>query len=256
MPLLIAVLRSFCERFPRRIISWSRLLALSGANRGVVHYTLQLVGRGVPVLGRLIRIDRNVIINCARQGVVDIAEECRIESEVTIITSNTGSLLMMAGASIGPRSLLMVSSKWILYPRSKIASHCQIFSREPVPAPGKLCIGEGSSIGDHSLVDLSGDLLIGRNVSIGPYSIIYTHDHCYDEGVEAAWKSPVKISNVVVEDGAWIGTRVTILPGVRIGKMAVVAAGAVVTQDIPDHAIYAGIPAKPLRVHATRDSTN
>jgi maltose O-acetyltransferase len=52
---------------------------------------------------------------------------------------------------------------------------------------------------------------------------------------------------ICIEDGAWIGSRAVILPGVRIGKGSVVAAGAVVTRNVPPHALVAGVPARLVR---------
>jgi len=70
------------------------------------------------------------------------------------------------------------------------------------------------------------------------------------EGIEASWKSPIDIKPIVIDDGAWVGTGVIILPGVHIGKMAVIAAGSVVNKDVPDYGIYGGIPAKALRTRS------
>lgn len=56
-----------------------------------------------------------------------------------------------------------------------------------------------------------------------------------------------KATHIVIEDDVWIGDRVTILPGVHIHTHSVVAAGAVVTKDVPEYAIVGGVPAKVIR---------
>ena len=87
--------------------------------------------------------------------------------------------------------------------------------------------------GNHALVT------IGRHVMMGYYCIIVAQNHKYFEdrfdGIEG--------KDVLIDDYAWIGHRVTILPGVRIGKYAIIGAGAVVTKDVPDYAIAVGNPA-------------
>ncbi|HOA81763.1 MAG TPA: DapH/DapD/GlmU-related protein, partial [Defluviitaleaceae bacterium] len=57
----------------------------------------------------------------------------------------------------------------------------------------------------------------------------------------------IKAQEIVIEDDAWIGAGAIILPGVRIGRGAVIGAGAVVTRDIPEYSIAVGVPAKPTK---------
>ena len=89
---------------------------------------------------------------------------------------------------------------------------------------------------------------MGKNVMMGPDCIIYTQNHRFDDlekpMIEQGFQ---KEKPVVIGDDVWIGVRVTILPGVRIGSHTVIAAGAVVTKDIPDYAIAGGVPAKVLK---------
>ena len=85
------------------------------------------------------------------------------------------------------------------------------------------------------------EIRTGSNVSIGPEASILTLGH--DP------QSPTfedRGGDVVIGDRAWIGYRAIILPGVTIGEGAVVAAGAVVSRDVPDYTIVAGVPARPV----------
>ena len=97
-----------------------------------------------------------------------------------------------------------------------------------------------SNIGPYAFVDGKlGSVTIGRHVMMGRYCIIISQNHRYlEEGFNG-----YEGKDVVVDDYAWIGHRVTILPGVRIGKHAIIGAGAVVTKEIPDYAIAVGNPA-------------
>lgn len=99
---------------------------------------------------------------------------------------------------------------------------------------------EYSHIGDYALID--GDhatLTIGRHVIMGKYCIILTQNHRYlEEGYDG-----FQGKDVVIDDYAWIGHRVTILPGIRIGKHTIIGAGAVVSKDVPDYGIAVGNPA-------------
>lgn len=85
-------------------------------------------------------------------------------------------------------------------------------------------------------------LTIGNNVSIAGEARIYTMEHDIDSATFDEVGAPV-----VIEDYVVIGTRVTILPGVRVGRGAVVASGAVVTKDVAPYAVVGGVPAKFIR---------
>jgi acetyltransferase-like isoleucine patch superfamily enzyme len=85
-------------------------------------------------------------------------------------------------------------------------------------------------------------LQIGNNVSIAGEVRIFTMEHDIDDPNFKEKSAPV-----IIEDNVVIGTRVIILPGVRIGKGAVVASGAVVTKDIPAYALVGGVPAQFIR---------
>jgi acetyltransferase-like isoleucine patch superfamily enzyme len=103
---------------------------------------------------------------------------------------------------------------------------------------GGITIGAGTIVGFDCILDGRGELVLGQNVNLSSEVAIWTmqHDHRDPQfGVVAR--------RVVVEDRAWLSFRCTVLPGVTIGEGAVVAAGAVVTADVPAFAVMAGVPA-------------
>lgn len=108
--------------------------------------------------------------------------------------------------------------------------------------PAGVHIGRHSIIGGYSILDGRRGLFIGSNVNIAGYAMIWTLEHDItspDFGVKGA--------AVYIDDWAYIGPRVTILPGVRIGTGAVVAAGAVVTKDVEPWTMVGGVPAKFIK---------
>jgi acetyltransferase-like isoleucine patch superfamily enzyme len=101
-----------------------------------------------------------------------------------------------------------------------------------------LKIGENTCIGHHAVLDARGGLEFGRNVNVGSGVWIWTEEHDPNDPDFA-----VVGGKVVIEDYAWLASRATILPKVRIGEGCVVAAGAVVTKDMPAWSIVGGVPA-------------
>ncbi|MDM9631144.1 acyltransferase [Robiginitalea aurantiaca] len=106
--------------------------------------------------------------------------------------------------------------------------------------PRKIYIGNWNSFNQRILLDgRGGKLIIGDYVDIGQETNIWTLEHDPNSDNHAT-----KGGDVVIEDYVWIASRVTILPGVKIGKGAVIATGSIVTKDIPPMTIAAGVPAK------------
>lgn len=107
--------------------------------------------------------------------------------------------------------------------------------------PRNVVIGDGSIVGQNAFLDGRDKLIIGKNVDIASEVMIYNSEHDIHSDDFQAISAPVEIG-----DYAFIGPRSIILPGVKIGKGAVVAAGAVVTKDVADFAIVGGVPAKVI----------
>lgn len=108
-----------------------------------------------------------------------------------------------------------------------------------------LSIGEDCMLTGPINIDLQARVEIGHRVSIGHEVRLQTVDHQIggtEQRCGSGFARPIRIG-----DGAWIGSRCIILSGVTVGKGALVAAGAVVTHDVPPDTLVAGVPARVVR---------
>jgi acetyltransferase-like isoleucine patch superfamily enzyme len=112
---------------------------------------------------------------------------------------------------------------------------------------GTCRIGNHVWIGPHSYFDAR-NMVLEDYVGWGPGAKILGSVHTGEPVDEPVIRTSLIIKPVVIGYGADIGTNATILPGVRVGKLAIIGAGAVVTEDIPDYAVAAGVPARVLRI--------
>jgi acetyltransferase-like isoleucine patch superfamily enzyme len=123
----------------------------------------------------------------------------------------------------------------------KMAKTVTIYSCVEFRDPFKITIGEGSSIGDNVILDGRNEINIGKSVNFSSNVSIWTEQHDHRDPYfrcETQSKSPV-----IIGDRCWLGPNSIILHSVKIGEGAVVAAGAVVTKDVPPFCIVGGIPA-------------
>ena len=112
---------------------------------------------------------------------------------------------------------------------------------------GHLRIGAGSFVGQHVLLHGAGGLDIGDEVGIGAGVKIITSVH-RDPGRQVpVIRGPLELAPVSIGAGSDIGVNAVVLPGVRIGRGVVVGAGAVVSRDLPDFVVAAGVPARVVR---------
>jgi maltose O-acetyltransferase len=106
-------------------------------------------------------------------------------------------------------------------------------------------IGETSELGTRCMIQ-SG-VVIGDNVIMGPDVKIFSRNHRFDDpGQPVALQGKLQRS-VVIGNDVWIGANVVVLPGVTIGDHAILAAGAIVTRDVPEWAIVGGNPARLIK---------
>jgi acetyltransferase-like isoleucine patch superfamily enzyme len=107
--------------------------------------------------------------------------------------------------------------------------------------PAGITIGKDTIIGEEAVLDGRGALIIGNHVAFATGVMVYNSQHDIRDPQFAATTSPVHI-----DDYVFIGPRAIILPGVHIGKGAVVGAGAVVTKDVLPGVVVGGVPAVPI----------
>lgn len=114
----------------------------------------------------------------------------------------------------------------------------------------RLIIGDGSWIGQSCFFHAAGGVRIGREVGIGPHVKILTSAHEEPGRETPIIRAPLHLAEVVIEDLADIGIGSVILPGVTIGRGAIIGAGSVVTKSVPPFSVAAGSPARVLRERA------
>lgn len=130
----------------------------------------------------------------------------------------------------------------------RLGAHSSLFMGLHLQFRGRPRAGRpGITIGDHTVVnagchlDGRGGLVIGDNVSISAGTWILTDEHDINDP-----RFPEILAPVVIEDYVFVGSKAMILPGVTIGRGAVIGAGAVVTEDVPAFQIVGGIPARTI----------
>ncbi|AIQ54434.1 hypothetical protein R70331_24870 [Paenibacillus sp. FSL R7-0331] len=110
----------------------------------------------------------------------------------------------------------------------------------------RIKIGNKSGIGEYC--EIYGTCYIGNNVLMAPECIIYTRNHNYKKKELIILNQGVEIEKpVVIGDDVWIGRRAMIMPGCHIGNGAVIAAGSIVTKNVPEYALVGGNPAKIIK---------
>lgn len=125
----------------------------------------------------------------------------------------------------------------------------------------RLSVGDGFRSNSDLHIGVQSSVVIGKNVLVASGVYISDHSHGTYGKMEssdphiAPVDRPLYVAPVVIGDNVWLGEKSAILPGVSIGNGVVVGAGAVVTKDVPDYCIVAGVPAKPIKRYDFVSST-
>ena len=112
-------------------------------------------------------------------------------------------------------------------------------------AVGDVIIGDHTRIGLHNTI--IGPVEIGSNVNLAQGITVTALNHNFSDTNKRIDEQGVSTNPVTIEDDVWVGANAVILPGVTIGEHCVVAAGAIVTKDVPPHSLVAGVPAKVIK---------
>ena len=112
-------------------------------------------------------------------------------------------------------------------------------------AVGDVIIGDHTRIGLHNTI--IGPVTIGSHVNLAQGITVTALNHNFSDTTKRIDEQGVSTNPVTIEDDVWIGANAVILPGVTIGRHAVVAAGAVVTTDVPENTVVGGVPARIIK---------
>ena len=244
--IISALFKSTIRLFGQKVVSYKILLDAEITGPIRVDLPINLRGKGKNIkLGRNARIGKNAFLNC--QGRLIIKNNAQLHQNTIIYIGSEASLVVGEDFNFGANSIIRTNkTNWTLAEKISISTNCAIFAREK-KYEGIFSVGNGSNISDNTIIDVCDNVTIGNYVAIGNGSTIFTHNHVYTDRSKAAWKGGIITGPVTIKDGCWIGANVTIMPGVTIGKRSVIAAGAIVTKDVPDEVVMGGVPAKYLK---------
>lgn len=137
--------------------------------------------------------------------------------------------------------------RWVLRALGmRIGRETVLYGGGEIRAPWRVVVGGGTSLGDKIVIDGRGGVRIGDRVNISSQVMLWTAQHDY-----RLREFTTNLGAIQIEDYAWLGPRVIVLPGVTIRKGCVIAAAAVVTRDTEPFGVYAGIPARRVAERPT-----
>jgi maltose O-acetyltransferase len=112
--------------------------------------------------------------------------------------------------------------------------------------PNRLSVGNNVYLGYNCYYG-QGDIVIKDNVLIGPFVSITASNHTISEKDGSYRDGSFKAKTITIEENVWVGAHVCILAGVKIGERSLIAAGSIVTKDVPSGTVVAGCPAKVIK---------
>lgn len=138
----------------------------------------------------------------------------------------------------------------------RMREHVWVQATSTLDNPGVgLTIGEGTYIGPRCMLGAGGGIVIGRNVTMGAGVHVLAENHAFEDPQAPIHEQGVTRQGITIEDEVWIGNAAILLDGVRVGRGAVIGAGAVVTRDVPPRAIAVGNPARVIATRGERDAS-
>jgi acetyltransferase-like isoleucine patch superfamily enzyme len=209
--------RYIWEQLIQAVFGW--IPSIVGIGLRGIFYKLILKADG------LVAIERNVRLRFA--NLIHLGHGTYIDENVYIHACP-------AGVEIGANTFVMHGA--ILH----------VYNFRNLPNSG-IKIGRDSLIGEYTIIRGQGGVRIGDRVYTSPMTQLIAVNHVVDDPQRPFVEQGITAQGIIVEDDVWLGANAVITDGVRIGKGAVVAAGAVVTEDVPAHTIVGGVPARVIR---------
>ncbi len=212
-----------------------------GAGRYLLEQTLYFLVGWVPtLLGIGIRgVLYRLILHMDGLAAIEQNVRLRFASNIKLgngVYLDEGTYLhaCLNGIEIGPDTIVMHGA--ILH----------VYNFRSIPHSG-IKIGRNSLIGEYSVIRGQGGVEIGDRVYTSPFTQIIAVNHVFDERERPFTEQGITAEGIIIENDVWIGANAVITDGVRVGQGAVIAAGAVVTKDVPPHTVVGGVPARVIK---------
>ena len=136
--------------------------------------------------------------------------------------------------------------------RVSIGQYCIIEATGIIRDIGKgFRIGNDSGLGAFSFVGAAGGVTVGNNVIMGQRIGFHSENHKFDRNDIPIMEQGVTRKGIIIEDDCWIGANVVFLDGAHVGRGCVIAAGAVVREEVPPYSVVGGVPARVLKTRIT-----
>jgi len=174
-----------------------------------------------------------------------------VSLEDGVLLASPGRIALGAGASIGRGAALRANTD----ASPGITLSAQVSLKDGVilnANTGSITIGERSWLGPYCVVYGNGGVDIGRDVMIAAHTLITSVGHEHERLDVPMMKQPLRLAPVRIEDDVWIGARCTLLPGITVGRGAIVGAGSVVIRDVAPWSIVGGVPARVVGQRGNR----
>jgi acetyltransferase-like isoleucine patch superfamily enzyme len=137
--------------------------------------------------------------------------------------------------------------KWISIGAStEIQRHCVIWIGEDESKDPRLTLGEKVFVGQGTHLSVMCPMKIGNHSLIGAYSYLLTNNHRFEVRNIPIHDQGHIVKPLIIGEDVWIGAHCVIMPGIQIGRGAIIGAGSVLTKDVPEYEIWAGTPAKKI----------
>ena len=156
--------------------------------------------------------------------------------------------LKAEGLYIG-KDVLVQGSGRVVVGKNTIIGPNTTFTLNPIAQTPEIVLGEGVNLGKFNDLGCSERIVIEDFVITAPYVHITDRDHCFTDTETPVMHQPTRTrGTVLIGRGSWIGFGAQIMSGVKIGRQCVVAAGAIVTKDVPDFTVVGGNPARVIKI--------